>query len=144
MADIQDNLNSNVSFRVHKEDLSDAVAWVARMLPTKNTQPILRAVLITASDEGLEFAGFDYEVSSRVRIAAEVDTPGRVAVAGKLLSDIVANMPNQPVEVSTSDTKLLLDGGSAHFELPLMPVSYTHLTLPTIHVECRSRWSPYH
>ena len=26
----------------------------------------------------------------------------------------------------------------------LTPVSYTHLTLPTIHVECRSRWSPYH
>ena len=25
-----------------------------------------------------------------------------------------------------------------------IPVSYTHLTLPTIHVECRSRWSPYH
>ena len=23
-------------------------------------------------------------------------------------------------------------------------VSYTHLTLPTIHVESRSRWSPYH
>ena len=24
------------------------------------------------------------------------------------------------------------------------PVSYTHLTLPTIHYKCRSRWSPYH
>ena len=24
------------------------------------------------------------------------------------------------------------------------PVSYTHLTLPTITVRCRSRWSPYH
>ena len=24
------------------------------------------------------------------------------------------------------------------------PVSYTHLTLPTIVRECRSRWSPYH
>ena len=24
-----------------------------------------------------------------------------------------------------------------------MPVSYTHLTLPTIE-RCRSRWSPYH
>ena len=23
-------------------------------------------------------------------------------------------------------------------------VSYTHLTLPTIIPECRSRWSPYH
>ena len=24
------------------------------------------------------------------------------------------------------------------------PVSYTHLTLPTTNVACRSRWSPYH
>ena len=26
----------------------------------------------------------------------------------------------------------------------LFAVSYTHLTLPTIELECRSRWSPYH
>ena len=26
----------------------------------------------------------------------------------------------------------------------IMPVSYTHLTLPTIQHWCRSRWSPYH
>ena len=26
----------------------------------------------------------------------------------------------------------------------LFPVSYTHLTLPTIALLCRSRWSPYH
>ena len=25
-----------------------------------------------------------------------------------------------------------------------IPVSYTHLTLPTTHNSCRSRWSPYH
>ena len=24
------------------------------------------------------------------------------------------------------------------------PVSYTHLTLPTMSLVCRSRWSPYH
>ena len=27
--------------------------------------------------------------------------------------------------------------------LPYIPVSYTHLTLPT-NKRCRSRWSPYH
>ena len=26
----------------------------------------------------------------------------------------------------------------------LPPVSYTHLTLPTMIIRCRSRWSPYH
>ena len=30
------------------------------------------------------------------------------------------------------------------FLLPTIPVSYTHLTLPTRYVECISRWSPYH
>ena len=29
-------------------------------------------------------------------------------------------------------------------ELGVNAVSYTHLTLPTIIPECRSRWSPYH
>ena len=28
--------------------------------------------------------------------------------------------------------------------LPIRPVSYTHLTLPTTLALCRSRWSPYH
>ena len=32
------------------------------------------------------------------------------------------------------------DGVKKTFE----PVSYTHLTLPTIRRGCRSRWSPYH
>ena len=31
-----------------------------------------------------------------------------------------------------------------HEVLGYTSVSYTHLTLPTIHTECRSRWSPYH
>ena len=79
-------MDNNVSFRVHKDELADAAAWVARSLPTKSTQPVLRAVVITADDNGLEFAGFDYEVSTRVRIGAEVKEPGRVAVAGKLLA----------------------------------------------------------
>ena len=28
--------------------------------------------------------------------------------------------------------------------MALLPVSYTHLTLPTKDTRCRSRWSPYH
>ena len=112
----------SIAFRVQKEELSDAAAWVARALPTKNTQPILRAVVITADDNGLEFAGFDYEVSTRVRIGAEVSDPGRVAVAGKLLSDIVATMPDGVIEVATTDTVMVLRARTSRFELPIMPL----------------------
>ena len=127
-------METNVSFRVHKDELADAVSWVARSLPTKTTQPVLRAVVITADDNGLEFAGFDYEVSSRVRIGAEVNEPGRVAVAGKLLSDIVGTMPSDAIEVTTDGKVMTLKARSSRFELPLVPLDdYPQLpTLPEV------------
>lgn len=115
-------MEQSVSFRVAKDDLANAVAWVARSLPSKVTQPVLRAMLITADDNGLEFTGFDYEVSTRVRIAGMVDEPGRIAVAGKLLSDIVASLPNKEIEMTQEDNKVLLTCGSSRFELPLIPL----------------------
>ncbi len=69
-----------VSFRVDKDDFANAVGWVARSLPAKPAQPVLRGMVITASDEGLELAGFDYEVSTQVKIPAEVNEAGRIAV----------------------------------------------------------------
>lgn len=112
----------NVSFRVAREDLVTAVAWVARNLPTKPTQPVLRAMLITADDEGLELAGYDYDVSTRVRLSAEVSQPGRVAVAGKLLSEITGSLPNKPVEFRIDGSKAFVTCGSSRFELPLIPL----------------------
>lgn len=114
--------SQNVSFRVTREDLVTAVAWVARNLPTKPTQPVLRAMLITADDEGLELAGYDYDVSTRVRLSAEVSQPGRIAVAGKLLSEITGSLPNKPVDFRIDGSKAFVTCGSSRFELPLIPL----------------------
>ena len=35
-------------------------------------------------------------------------------------------------------------GTGPHAHTEIIPVSYTHLTLPTTSRRCRSRWSPYH
>lgn len=116
-------MDQSVAFRVAKEDLAGAVSWVARSLPSKVTQPVLKAMLITADDNGLEFAGFDYEVSTRVRIPAMVDEPGQIAVAGKLLADIVATLPNKEVEVTMNDaSKIKIVCSTSRFELPLIPL----------------------
>ena len=39
---------------------------------------------------------------------------------------------------------LALRACEAYVRVTQKPVSYTHLTLPTIAAECRSRWSPDH
>ena len=79
-------------------------------------------MLITADDSGLELSGFDYEVSTRVRIPAEIESPGRIAVAGKLIADIVASLPSKPVELRTDGSKVMVSCGSSRFELPIIPL----------------------
>ena len=44
----------------------------------------------------------------------------------------------------TAYEKIVNSVECASIETGISPVSYTHLTLPTIAAECRSRWSPYH
>ncbi|WP_151529674.1 MULTISPECIES: DNA polymerase III subunit beta [Corynebacterium] len=120
-----------MSFRVSKDDFSAAVGWVARSLPTKPTQPVLRGMVISADDDGLTLAGFDYEVSTKVSISAEIDEPGRIAVPGKLVSDIVSSLPNKPIEVRTDESKAFFRCGSSSFELPLIPLD-DYPALPTL------------
>lgn len=114
--------NNNVRFTVPKDDFSTALGWVARSLPSKPTQPVLRGVLIEANDEGLVLSGFDREVSTKITINAEVDEPGRILIAGKLANDIVGSLPNKPITLELQDTKVLVTSGNSRFELPAMTI----------------------
>jgi DNA polymerase-3 subunit beta len=122
---------TDLKFRLVREDFADAVAWVARILPTRPTVPVLSGVLLTGSDDGLTISGYDYEVSAEVRVAAEIASPGSVLVSGRLLSDITRSLPAKPVDVSVEGTRVLLNCGSARFSLPTMAVE-DYPTLPTL------------
>jgi DNA polymerase-3 subunit beta len=122
---------TDLKFRMVREDFADAVAWVARNLPTRPAVPVLAGVLLTGSDDGLTISSFDYEVSAEVRVAAEIASPGSVLVSGRLLSDITRSLPAKPVDVSVEGTRALLTCGNAHFSLPTMAVE-DYPTLPAL------------
>jgi DNA polymerase-3 subunit beta len=79
----------------------------------------------------LTISGFDYEVSAEVRLAAEIASPGKVLVSGRLLSDITRALPNKPVDVQVDGTRVSLACGSAKFSLPTMAVE-DYPTLPAL------------
>src|SRR6201995_5536954 len=122
---------SDLKFRLVREDFADAVAWVARNLPTRPTVPVLAGVLLTGSDTGLTISGFDYEVSAEAQVAAEVASPGSVLVSGRLLSDITRALPNKPVDFYVDGNRVSLACGSAKFSLPTMAVE-DYPTLPAL------------
>jgi DNA polymerase III subunit beta len=118
-----------VRFRVERDVLAEAVAWTARSLPARPPVPVLAGLLLEAGPDGLSLSGFDYEVSARVTIAADVLEPGRALVNGRLLAEISRSLPARPVEISTEGPKVQLVCGSARFSLLTLPVE-DYPTLP--------------
>jgi len=120
-----------VKLRVEREVLADAVTWVARGLPARPPVPVLAGVLLEASDEGtLTLSAFDYEVSAKITVAADVSEGGTVLVLGRLLADISRNLPDKPVDISLDGNKVSVTCGSSRFSLMQMPAA-EYPTLPT-------------
>ncbi|WP_405633771.1 DNA polymerase III subunit beta [Streptomyces sp. NBC_01174] len=111
-----------MKIRVERDVLAEAVAWVARSLPARPPAPVLAGLLLKAEDGALSFSSFDYEVSAKVSVAAEVEEDGTVLVSGRLLADICRALPNRPVEISTDGVRATVVCGSSRFTLHTLPV----------------------
>ena len=120
-----------MKFRVERDVLAEAVTWVARGLPARPPVPVLAGILLKAEDDGsLTLSAFDYEVSARVTVAADVAESGTVLVLGRLLADISRNLPDRPIDVATEGSKVQVTCGASRFSLLMMPAD-DYPTLPT-------------
>lgn len=110
-------------FRVDRDVLADAVTWTARSLPTRPPVPVLAGVRIEADTTGtVQLSSFDYEVSARAQLPADVSEPGTVLVSGRLLAEISRALPSKPVDVAVDGTKVQVTCGASRFTLLTMPV----------------------
>ena len=114
-----------MKFRVERDTLADAVTWVARGLPARPPVPVLAGVLLTAdADAGtITLSAFDYEVSAKISVPADIEEGGTVLVLGRLLADISRNLPNKPIDVELAGNKVEVSCGSSRFSLLQMPVA---------------------
>ena len=119
-------------FRVDRDVLAEAVTWTARSLPTRPPVPVLAGVRIEADATGVvQLSSFDYEVSARSEIPADVSEPGLVLVSGRLLAEIARALPAKPVDVVVDGTKVVVTCGASRFTLLTMPVE-EYPALPTM------------
>jgi DNA polymerase III subunit beta len=109
--------------RVGREAFGEAVAWVARALPSRPVVPVLSGLLLQAEGDGLTLSCFDYEISAVLRIDAEVKEDGSALVPGRLLAEITRSLPASDVEVATDGEMVGLTCGSAEFGLVSLPVA---------------------
>jgi DNA polymerase III subunit beta len=140
-----------MKFTVDRDALVEAVTWVARALPGRPVLPVLTGLLLSTTDSTTDIATdstadaagdgtaggpadddragyltlscFDYEVSARVRVRADIVEPGTVLVPGRLLGEIVRSLPQHPVEFGDDTDGVSVTCGDAAFMLTPLPLA---------------------
>ncbi|MER6114729.1 DNA polymerase III subunit beta [Streptomyces sp. NPDC001743] len=111
-----------MEFRIERGELTDAVAWAARVLPTRSPVPVLGGLLLEAADGVLRISGLDYEASARIEVPAGTVRPGKVLVMGRRLLDVCRVLPEGPVECAVEGSRFTVTGSGAGFGLSVLPL----------------------
>lgn len=111
-----------MKIEINRDIFSDAVSFAARILSQRTALPILSGILLTAQNDELVISTYDYDTSSQIKVAANIDTPGQVLVSGRLLGEIANKLPHDTVQIEQDENKVVVKAGSAKFSLSSMPV----------------------
>lgn len=116
-----------MKFVVEREELVDAVNWVARSLSTRPIKPELLGIMIDV-DTSITLTGSDLETSTKAILKADIASKGKVLVPGRLLAEISRSLPAKPITFLLEGTRVFVTAGAAKFTLPtLSTLEYPNL-----------------
>lgn len=114
-----------------QDHLLRAVQTVGRAISPRASMPILGNILVETTKNGAKMAATDLELGIEAYVAGTVTEGGAVTLPARILSDIVTNLPEAPVEVVVveGESKAVITSENVRFEIlglpaadfPLMP-----------------------
>ena len=119
-----------MSITIPRASFASALAWAARSLPSRPMNPVLAGIRLQAKDGVLLASSFDLDQSSSATIQVEGDDMD-VIVSGRLLVDIIRNVPGMEVIIEEKKSSIIVTSGRSTFSLVKMPMD-TYPALPTV------------
>lgn len=97
---------------VTQENLTKALSNVGRVASSKTGLPILSNILLRTDGNRLLIAATNLEIASTHLIGAKIIAPGAITIPAKLVSEFVASLPKNTVELKVTDNHLHIASGS--------------------------------
>ncbi|NLM35778.1 MAG: DNA polymerase III subunit beta [Clostridiales bacterium] len=121
-----------MKFVCKKNILQEAISIAQKAVTGKSTMPVLEGLLIKAEGNTLTIIGSDTDLSIETKCEIECYTPGSVVVDAKIFGEIIRKLPNDMVEITTSENNTIeIYCQKSKFSLMHMNAS-DYPTLPTI------------
>ncbi len=90
----------NVS--VMQENLARGLGIVSRAVSSRATLPVLANVLLKTDNNGLKLTATNLEIGINCWVPGKVEAEGEITVPAKLLTDLVASLPNARIDLQLS------------------------------------------
>ena len=98
-----------MKFTCNQQVLAKALNTVSKAVSNRTTIPILKGIMIKATEEGsLILTASDLEISIKKEINADVQEPGAIVVMAKLFGDIIRKLPNEDILMSCDESGTVL------------------------------------
>ncbi len=99
-----------------QENLNKGLSIVGRAVATRTTLPITSNVLLTAEQSRLKLVATNLEMAISYWIGAKVEDEGTITVPARLLTEFVASLPNENIDIELSSRTRTLSLKCARFE----------------------------
>lgn len=105
-----------MKFSCERSLFQPAIAVASRATTPKSSIPALEGILLEADSE-LRLTGYNLETGIRTVIPAEVEYCGSLVISAKKLGDIVRNLPDDMVTVSTDGLSVHIECADVHYNI---------------------------
>lgn len=106
---------------VVQENLAKAIQTVSRVVGTRTSLPILGNILIIANKSELTLCATNLELALSVTIGCKTETPGRVSVPARILSETIQGLMSEKLQLTSEGDAL--DISAAHSQVTIQGMS---------------------
>ena len=111
-----------MNFTVSRVDFYKSLQKIINVIPTKSTVDILYNVLLITEDSSLKIIATDLEITQITWTQCTVEQEGSITVPGKLLLDILREMPDIDIKFTTdSNFKIVIESSLGEYKLSGQP-----------------------
>lgn len=86
-----------------KSDLLNSVSIALKAVSSKTTLPILECIVIESYNDTIKLISNDQELGIETIVTGQIVTPGAIAINAKIFSDIIRNLPDNEVTITTNE-----------------------------------------
>ena len=110
---------------ISQSELLNALTIVQKGITTRSTLPVLSGVFVQTVGEEVTFQTTDLELSIQYTASALVEEEGSTVLPGKLIVDIVKNLPDAAVHIEAGDDGAIISCESSSFSIRCMnPIDF--------------------